>query len=79
MVFTASSTCHGMTTASFVARSFGCRRVAASICSARWQSCSQPLILEGYAVHVVPALGMEPGELERLAAHLEGLENEQAT
>ena len=31
------------------------------------------------AVHVVPALGMEPGELERLAAHLEGLENEQAT
>lgn len=33
--------------------------------------------IAGYAVHVVPALGMEPGELEKLAADLEAQQAEQ--
>lgn len=35
--------------------------------------------IEGYAVHVMPALGMEPRELERLASNLEAMEKEQAS
>ena len=33
--------------------------------------------IAGHAVHVLPALGMEPAELERLAAHLEAQQSER--